>query len=137
MTCARLLLSTALLCPILGCGDDGPELATVSGTVTLDQKPVAGADLIFKPQTAGGSPAYGTTDGEGNYTLMFTRDKEGAMLGKHNVEIETHKLSPGDLGDGVPIPEYVPIPRKYKEPGALTAEVKDGDNDIDFVLDSK
>lgn len=121
----------------VGCGSDGPDLAEVTGTVTIDGKPVHGAMLTFVPEAAGGSPSYGVTDAEGNYSLMFTQDKNGAMLGKHNVEIETRRLTKDDMAEGVAPPEFVPVPKKYKQTGALTAEVKDEDNDIDFALESK
>lgn len=34
------------------------------------------------------------------------------------------------------VPEYIAIPAKYNELGALTADVKSGDNEIDFPLTS-
>lgn len=129
--------SCLLLLGIIGCGSDGPELTQVTGTVTLDGKPLPGATLTFVPEATGASPSYGVTDANGNYSLMYSRDKYGAMIGKHNVEIATHKLTADDMAEGQPVPEFVPIPKKYKQPGALTADVKPGDNDIDFALASK
>ena len=135
-------LAPILLFLLAGCGEDGPALTDVSGTVTLDGKPVPNATVMFVPSAEGGSPSYGVTDAQGNYTLMFTRDKEGAMPGRHTVEITTEKLSKQDIedmranGEEVAEAEYVEIPSKYREPGALSAEVKDGDNDIDFPLTS-
>jgi hypothetical protein len=138
MTC-RFLVAALLLCAG-GCGGDGPGLATVSGTVTLDGQPVPAAVLTFIPQAPDSSPSYGRTDAEGKYSLMFTRSKEGAMLGKHRVEIETQKISADEAADmkaeGREVPAYVAIPKKYREPGALTAEVKSGGNQIDFTLTS-
>ncbi|MBA3313370.1 MAG: carboxypeptidase-like regulatory domain-containing protein [Planctomycetota bacterium] len=125
-----------LLLSLAGCGSDGPELSEVTGTVTLDGKPLQGAILTFIPEAPGASTSYGITDAEGNYSLMYSRDKSGAMIGTHKVEIATEKLTADDMADGQPVPKYVPIPKKYKEPGALTADVKSGDNDIDFELTS-
>lgn len=121
---------------VVGCGSDGPELADVTGTVTLDGKPLQGARVTFAPESKG-SPSYGMTDAEGNYSLMYSRDESGAMVAKHNVSIETEKLSAEDMAEGVPVPEFVPVPEKYNQPGALTADVKPGDNDIDFDLKSQ
>ena len=130
------------LCILAGCGDSGPETADVYGTVTLDGKPVSGALITFRPEAEEGTPSYGGTDEQGKYSLMFTRDKEGAMLGKHQVDIETHKISPSEAADiqaeGRQVTDtYVEIPKKYRQPGALTAEVNRGGNQIDFPLTSQ
>jgi hypothetical protein len=124
-----------------GCSSDGPDLAGVSGTVTLDGKPVPAAVLTFIPENPEGSPSYGATDAQGQYTLAFTRSKQGAMLGKHRVEIETRKISANEAADmkadGREVPEYVAIPKKYGARGELRAEVTSGSNKIDFELTSK
>ncbi len=108
-------------CALAGCGNDGPEIADVSGIVTLDGKPVTGSDSHLLPRRHEGSPSYGGTDPQGKYTLMFTRNKYGAMLGKHRVVIETQKISAGEAADmkaeGQEVPVYVPIPKKYASAG--------------------
>ena len=133
-------LCGAVLLIVGGCSD-GPKLADVSGTVTLDGKPVPGAVLTFIPENPEGSTSYGQTDAQGQYSLMFTRSKYGAMLGKHRVEIETRKISADEAADmkaaGEEAPAYVAIPKKYREAGALTAEVTSGSNKIDFPLTSQ
>ena len=72
-----------------GCGgSDEPSLVPVSGTVTLDGKPLAGALVEFipldpkQPQTAGG----GTTDPAGKYTAMY-RGSSGLSPGKYKVNV--------------------------------------------------
>lgn len=139
-------IPAVLLAGLVGCGDDGPELAEVTGRVTVDDKSVPNATLLFVPEAKDGSPSYGTTDKDGNYMLGFTRDKTGAMLGKHTVEITVERLTADDLEnmraeglEDVPdeVPEYVSIPEKYREPGTLTAEVEPGDNEINFDLESE
>lgn len=127
------LLSLIVCVCLVGCGSDGPDLGDVSGKVTFNGKPLRGAIVTFVPQ-AGGSTSYGVTDAEGNYELMYSRDKSGAMLGQHNVAVKTEKLTQEDMADGEPVPEFVPIPEKYKQPGSLTAEVNAGSNDINFDL---
>lgn len=126
---------------LVGCSSSGPELAEVSGTITLDGKPVPGATISFFPEDPQGSPSYGGTDYDGKYTMMFTRDKYGAMLGKHRVEIETQKIAADEAAEmraeGQELPSYVAIPKKYRDQGALSAEVKPGDNLIDFALSSR
>ena len=139
-----LLLSTVaagLTSLLAGCGSSGPELTDVTGKITLDGQPVVACNVTFVP-TGGGSPSYGKTDSKGEYRLMYTRDKYGAMLGQHSVTLETQKLSKSEkeelrsAGEDVPS-DSVTIPKKYREDGALTAEVKSGKNKIDFDLKSE
>lgn len=136
---ARIAL-VAFVLLIAGCGDGGPPLAVVEGTVTVDDKPVVMATLTFVPEN--GSPSYGQTDKDGKYSLMFTDTKYGAMLGNHTVSIEGAKLSKGEIEElkaqGADVPSAdVAIPRQYLKPGALIAVVERGKNTIDFKLKSK
>jgi hypothetical protein len=127
-------------CALLGCGSDGPELAEVTGVVRLDGKPLPGAQLTFIPTAPGGSTAYGATDEEGRYELKFSRDRTGAMPGLNDVTIELPARGEiealREAGLAVP-PEGVKLPQKYQERGELTAEIKSGDNEIPFDLESK
>jgi hypothetical protein len=125
---------TLALC--LGCrGPEGPEVANVSGTVTLDGQPLPQANLTFVPQ-AGGSPSFGGTNAEGKYRLLYSADRTGAMLGKHDVTIELREPETGD-DDKPKVKSDVKLPAKYRQKGTLTAEVKQGANTIDFPLESK
>lgn len=132
---AKLLLATVALS---GCGgDSGPELAEVTGKVTLDGQPLSKVSLLFTPEQTGGSPSYGATDAEGTYKLLFSTDRSGAMPGKHRVEIvpvEPETDDSGKLAEGAVV---VTIPAKYSQPGSLTADVQAGSNSIDFALDTK
>lgn len=131
-----VLLNLASGC---GRGDAGPELAPVSGTVTLDGKPLPGAIVTFFPEAVKGSPAYGATDSAGKFTLRSTRDRAGTVLGSHRVEIITQPLTEEEQEEvrssGQPAPPaYVEVPKKYNQPGTLTAEVQRGANQIEFKL---
>lgn len=128
------------LLPLVGCSDGGPELARVKGKVTVDGVPIQAATLTFAAES--GSTAYGITDKNGEYELMYTDTKYGAQLGKHNVTIEATKISKGELAEleaqGITAQvSNVDIPKQYKKPGALTAEVTKGKNVVDFALESK
>jgi hypothetical protein len=79
-----LCLAAALL--LTGCGAAGPELAPVSGTVTLDGQPIENADVVFQPEDAR-SPSYGRTGPDGRYELGYKRGVAGALVGKHTVSI--------------------------------------------------
>jgi hypothetical protein len=120
-----------------GCGRGaGPELAAVTGTVTLDGEPLAHANITFVPEGKNGSPSYGGTDADGRYRLLFSHNRAGAMPGKHRVQIEMQPPETDDSGNPVVPTETVQLPAKYRVPGNLTAEVEPGENEIDFELDS-
>jgi len=79
-----------LLPLLLGCGTGGPELAPVSGRVTLDGRPLELADVVFQPEGAL-SPSYGRTDTEGRYQLGYKRGVTGAIVGEHMVAISVSR----------------------------------------------
>ena len=78
-----------------GCGEDGPELGRVEGTVTMDGKPLPNASVVFVPEN--GRPAGATTDAQGKYVLNFTAGREGALLGKNTVRISTSRGNGGQV----------------------------------------
>ncbi|MBA2114332.1 carboxypeptidase-like regulatory domain-containing protein [Bremerella alba] len=135
--------SFAMLCVLLslfasgGCGPsaskDVPELGEVSGTVTLDGKPLADATVGFQSEAAK-RVSTGQTDSEGKYTMYLMNDIKGVPLGVNKVTISTAK--PGD--DAVPgSAKKETLPSKYNQRTTLTADVKEGENTFDFSLDSK
>jgi hypothetical protein len=132
--CFPLLLTACWAMGLVGCGQDsGPALGKVTGTVTLDGKPLPGASVTFYPANEG-RPSQGTTDESGKYTLRFTGSKEGAMLGQHTVQVEVGV--PVGEGETQPASNLPQLPAKYNKNTELTAEVKRGSNTIDFNLTS-
>jgi hypothetical protein len=114
-----LLLVTGLL----GCSSASKpyKTAAVSGRVTLDGKPLAGARVIFQvehtPQAGlvSGPEAHGETDANGNYSLTTVFKDRGATVGRNRVMISTRKLQrPANNPDG-PVKEVAPekVPGKY------------------------
>ncbi len=79
-----------LLTMILGCGPNGPEIATVEGTVTLDGKPLPEASVLFINQS--GRPAAAWTDESGKYRLIFDENRSGAIPGDNLVRISTFRF---------------------------------------------
>lgn len=123
----RILFVCATLVAIgPGCSNtanDVPELAPVTGTVTMGGKPLEGAQVTFTPQTGGLSG--GTTDATGRFELYYKADLKGAVPGKHTIKIS--KM------EGEAVKELVPA--KYNEQSTLTEEVKkEGPNDFKFEL---
>lgn len=132
---------------LLGCGDSGPPLGTVSGVVTLDGNPQPNVAVTFIP-AEGGAAASGQTDANGKYEL-FSLDRKGALIGKHKVAITTvQQPKAAAMEMSSDSPEYAnqgsssnynvkftePIPAKYNRQTELTEEVKSGANTINFDL---
>jgi hypothetical protein len=121
-------MRSSLLClPILliaGCGQSGPELAPVTGRVTLDGRPLENADLTFNAE--GKSPGVARAGADGRYEVMYKRGVVGAPVGPNKVSITVS-------------PEVVRnpprIPPRYNTASELSVEVMPGeDNVFDFDL---
>lgn len=125
-----------VLCLVLigGCGGGGasdqPDLARVSGTVTLDNKPLANATVRFYPQD--GRPSSGQTDSQGRYELIYLAGTKGAVLGEHEVRITTADDDEDPLG----LQNTETVPAIYNKQTTLKQTVEKKDNVIDFTLKS-
>jgi len=122
-------LSVVLLA---GCGSSGPELATVSGVVTMDGAPLKHAFVTFVPEA--GRPSFGGTDDNGHYELVYTNDRNGAIAGSHTVRVSTKRASDPENGTKAQ-PEIVP--KKFNTQSQLKKSVEPGANVIDVELTSK
>lgn len=127
-----VVLLAVVLTGFLGCSsEEGPgyPLAPVTGTVTLDGKPLSGADIVFEPQ-GDGTLSYAKTSETGAYEILFKPDIKGAPLGMHTVRIS--KIGEPDTKfDTINM-----LPAKYHDDSTLTVEVKSGPNTFDFDLTS-
>lgn len=120
-----LLIVGGIATLIAGCGESGPEqpeTVSVSGTVTLDGTPLAGALVTFATKEFS---ATAETDKDGKYTLP-----QGAVAGENLVFIS--KLSPGydDPDEGMDAGQFEAanvddpvarekgqlVPEKYSDP---------------------
>jgi hypothetical protein len=135
LTTGGLLLSLIAA----GCGgSDQPEIATVNGRVTLDGKPLPRGTVYFMPDNSKGTQgpmSMGEIGEDGRYKITSAGEREGAVIGFHQVRIEARR-KPKDFRDTEP-PSL--IPQRYDNPATseLTAEVKAGiDNVIDLKLES-
>ncbi len=127
---------------VSGCG---PEFKTVpvSGTVTLDTRPVAGAGVVYSPDQAGPT-ASATTDANGKYMLM-TGKFTGAAPGKYRISVfkeETTGIKVGADGLEAPGGKLVVkqgIPANYADPATskLTMTIDTAKSDADLKLTSK
>lgn len=137
---------------LTGCGGEAP--VPVTGKVTLDGKPVAGASITFTPvDRKEGEVAVGGTDESGMYSLNLLKGevKDGAWPGAYKVSISKEELVGGKTGDsnleesfsslgmpsGRPARAKSLIPAKYGRAmtSGLSFEVKRGEeNTANFEL---
>lgn len=105
-----------------------PDLAPVTGVVTLGGAPVTKATVVFT-SVQGDQVAFGPTDDSGNYSLTYSGKYKGGVIGENRVVIKTNT-------DGPPPPNWKdPIPAKYNVKSELKADVQKGPNTIDFKLE--
>ena len=137
---------SVMLLSLVGCSGNGdqPDLGQVTGTVTLDGKPLSGVAVVFQPDE--GRPARGMTDADGKYELTYIRTTRGTKVGHNRVEI-----APSEEGDdeteNIEDPDSLPmkrptksrkpkVPVKYNIKSELEADVQPGENTFDFELKS-
>lgn len=125
------ILSVALLGFLAGCSNN---IAPVAGRVTLDNKPLPNATVIFMPDATVKNPGQGSrakTNANGEFTLLqMTNDVKGAVIGKHAVSITAYE------GDDTAVPSssgldknvFRPsiVPERYNSKTELTFEVPPG-----------
>lgn len=99
---------------VLGCSKDHP-MASISGKVTVDGKPLSGGHVSFIPDVPQGdegvreaskTPTGGLSAGEigsdGTYKI-YTGGKEGAPLGKYKVTVTPSMVPPTDATEAPPL----------------------------------
>lgn len=140
-----LLGSAAMM--VCGCGRSLPETAIVRGQVTVGTNPLTEGMITFFPEK--GRAATSRIEPDGTFRLTTFKPGDGAILGQHRVTIDAVKLS-GAVGPvptsfeeelvmgGIPSGGQVVwlVPQEYAtlQTTKLTAEVKPGENEIDFDL---
>ena len=113
-----------LMACFAGCGKTGPEVAPVTGRITLDGKPLENADIVFQPDGSK-PPSAGRSDANGRYDLAYKRGVMGGMIGSNTVRIT--------ISESV-VPNPPNIPARYNTESELTKEVKPGQNEFNFDL---
>ena len=133
-------MATAALCPLLlgGCGRGSRfETVKVTGTVTLDGKPLTTGTVIFTPER--GRAATAKIQADGSYALGTYGSNDGATLGKHSVAVVAREPTTGGKGPMGDLFGKWLIPQFYSDftKSGLTFEVKsDGPNVYDIKLSS-
>ncbi len=123
--------SIVLVLAVVGCSSrpaGQPEIAPVSGRVTLDGQPLGGVSVVFESER--GVLSFGNTDDQGRYTVSYIRAARGAGVGRNVVRISVPTIGPSS-----PLRKDR-IPAIYNTASTLTADVTKGSNVLDFALQS-
>lgn len=124
-----------------GCGrrQAGPELATVTGQVTLDGQPVGHGNVYFYPDSAKGTTgpmSMSEISPQGHYEIKSAGARAGAVIGHHRVRVEIRQ-PPKDERDTQP---PLLTPERYNDPetSGLATEVRSGAKNVfDIELTSQ
>ena len=123
-----------MLIAAIGCQRLPADMGSVSGTVTLDGKPVSQAMVTFTPQT-GGRESFGVTNESGVYKLRYSSQEMGAKIGGHEV-----RICPVGIEPRQPRTKQQPaadgLPGHYYGNDFLVQQVAAGHNTIDLNLSS-
>ncbi len=132
------------LIALLGCGGAADSLPrqAISGTVTLDGKPLEAGSITFDPADPGQPDSVSgfAPIVEGSYSIPTA---SGLTPGSYRVSIMSSSedaAPPPTEAPGAPPkkPRKGPIPAKYNTNSTLKAEVKaSGTGPLDFALTSK
>jgi hypothetical protein len=127
-TAGWLAILTSVTVSAIGCGD---AVGTVSGSVTIDGRPLDKGFISFVPADSAGAPI--TVDvKQGRYDLQ-------TVAGNKRVQISAPVVvssRPEYNGPGAPIVEISEesLPAKYNSESELTFEVKRGANAKDWQV---
>lgn len=130
---------------LAGCGSGGPDLVPVSGTVTLEGKPIGGAHVTFAPKPGGDEGTHGgdITGASGYYNAM-SGGRAGIAPGHYTVVVSL--AAPGAGAQGEVADPYMvalsararaaddPMARLAEVTGTFEREVLDDSNTFDFDL---
>jgi len=120
----------------VGCShSDNPKTYPVDGKVSYRGQPVTSGMIMLTP-TESGHAATGSLDKDGSFRLTTFEKNDGAVPGMYQVAIQVFPAE----GAGLPGAEFggktPPVPQKYASAASsgLTAEIKVGENHLDFAL---
>jgi hypothetical protein len=123
-----LAVNIALIGFLTGCGGGGPELATVTGTVTYKKEPLKQGTIVFHPEN--GRPATGKIVNGQILDVATNKSGDGVTVGANKVTISARE-NPDDMYN-----EKSLIPQKYNDfkKTNLSADIKSGKNEVKFDL---
>jgi hypothetical protein len=109
---------------VSGCGDAGPELVPVVGTVRIDGQPATEGAVTYRHASTGAFEASGLIQPDGTYKLM-QKDREGAQVGQYRVVVFVRKTPKTPTGEMAGLPAII-VNQKFTNPKTtpLSVEVK-------------
>jgi hypothetical protein len=134
-TAAGLVAGLLCLPTLFGCGPQGPRMADVKGTVTLDGKAVDGAIVAFQPDQ--GTPATATTDMAGAFKLRTIVGNNTVTVIKSEIVDEVAAKKKNVVAG--PVSTKLLLPSKYSVPQAsgLNYDVQRGMQPVKIELTSR
>jgi hypothetical protein len=133
LTCA---IVTIALLTLGGCGDSRRQ--GIQGTVTFDGRPIPDGYIKLLPKDGTHGPTAGANIKDGHFAI---KPDKGTFVGVFRVEILASKQTGQMIVDAVTgekTPSRQPyIPSKYNTQSELTAQIKEGQNDLKFELTSE
>lgn len=133
MNVRSALLAGLLTIGFVGCGGgaaDLPDLGRVSGTITIDEKPMPEVSVTFSP-VDGGRSSSAVTDSNGYYELNYNASTKGAVIGTHNVFIAGYVEHDVNDPNAPMVPPPGNVPPDYRKI-EKQVQVIAGDNTIDL-----
>jgi hypothetical protein len=141
----RWRLAVLVCAAVCGCGKSGPptvQTMPVKGKITLDGKPLAGAEVVFSVVDP---PAVfaGRTKEDGTYELQGLAGTESSLAGDCKVTVsrmvkpDGSPLGAGEAPANVGATEQVPAKYSQIDTTTLSKNVPPGGGSFDFDLTSK
>ncbi len=117
---AGLLGLAILLSVIAGCSDESPQRIAVTGTVTLDAKPLNNATVILTPIGPGLAAAAVIENGKFAMT-----EENGPTIGEFHVRINPMEAEIEAVNPAAPVRgnQRPQVPRVYQRDGKLRASI--------------
>jgi hypothetical protein len=135
-----LIVAGGLSSGIAGCGSSSPPRVAVSGTVTLDGRPIEQGAIAFVPTADSKQPSAGAEIAAGEYSIPAA---SGPSAGKYKVEIRWSKPTGKQIELGSPAPPGTlvdevkeAVPAKYNSKTTLEEVLEPGENAVHFDLTS-
>jgi hypothetical protein len=95
------IFSAVALLFFSGCDDGRPTRVPIAGSVLVDGKPLTVGDVKFVPQ--GARPSSGKIDASGRFRLTCYDGGDGAVLGKHRVQVSASEIKGDEVRWHAPI----------------------------------
>lgn len=140
MTVSRMISYAGLVAIAMVGGCNG-QSSVVTGTVTLDGKPIAGGPqmygtVTFQSPDGSGAPAVGIIDDSGQY-LLKAGTQGHLPPGDYLVSIAVKKITLPTTPDSMPQALLVThADYASASDSGLRASIRPGNNTLDFSLDS-